>query len=86
MNTRAAPNYKNSHPLVVTPRMSLHPDRTLGKCTRKWRVEQGLFQVDLAKRIGVNEMTIVNWERGGTKPTKKNLERLEIIWGDLLSS
>ena len=33
-------------------------------------VGAGLFQVDLAKRIGVSEMTIVNWEKGKTKPTR----------------
>jgi len=45
-----------------------------------------LFQVDLAKMLGVNEMTIVNWEKGRTKPIKQYLERLEKILGDLLPS
>jgi len=36
--------------------------------------------------VGVDEMTIVNWEKGGAKPTKMNLERLEKILGDLLLS
>ena len=79
MLNRAAPNYKKSHPLVVTLRMSLHPDRTLGERLRKWRLERGLCQVDLAKMVGVNEMTIVNWEKGRTKPTKKNLDRIKAI-------
>jgi predicted transcriptional regulator len=51
MNNRAAPNYKNSHPLVVTLRMSLHLDRTLGERIKKWRLEHELFQRDLAKLI-----------------------------------
>jgi transcriptional regulator with XRE-family HTH domain len=42
--------------------------------------------VDLAKRIGVSEMTIVNWEEGRTKPIKENFERLEKILGDFPSS
>ena len=46
---------------------------------RKWRLEQGLRQKDLAKRIGVDEMTIVNWETGKTQPTKSNLERLKLL-------
>jgi len=66
--------------------MSLHPDRSLEEHIKKWRVEQGLFQVDLAKMLGVNEMTIVNWEKGRTKPIKQYLERLEKILGDLLPS
>jgi len=58
----------------------------LGECIRKWRLERGLFQVDLAKRIGVSEMTIVNWEKGRTKPIKQNFERLKKILGDFPSS
>ena len=81
-----APNYKKPHSLVITLRIPLHPDRTLAQRIKKWRLEQGLFQVDLAKRIGVSEMTIVNWEKGRTKPTKGSLGRLEKILGDLPSS
>lgn len=79
MGNRAVPNYKNSYPLVITLRLSLYPDQTLGERIRKWRLEQGLFQRDFAKMIGVNEMTIVNWEKGRTKPTRRNLERLRAI-------
>jgi DNA-binding XRE family transcriptional regulator len=79
MNNRAGPNYKNSHPLVVTLRLCLHPAGTLGERIRKWRLERGLFQRDLAKLIGVDEMTIVNWEKGKTKPTRKNFEKVELL-------
>ncbi len=82
MLNHAAPNYQNSHPLVITLRLSLYPERTLGDRIRKWRLEQGLFQVDLAKRIGVSKMTIVNWEKGRTKQIKQNFERLEKILKD----
>ena len=82
----ADPNYKNPHPLVINLRLSLYPDQTLGERIKKWRLERGLFQVDLAKKVGVSEMTIVNWEKGRTKPIKQNLERLEKILGDLGSS
>jgi transcriptional regulator with XRE-family HTH domain len=53
----------------------------LGERIKKWRLEQDLYQVDLAKRIGVTEMTIVNWEKEWTKPTKKNLDALEKLLG-----
>jgi DNA-binding XRE family transcriptional regulator len=79
MGNRAAPNYKYSHPLVITLRVSLYPDRTLGERIKKWRLEQGFFQRDLAKIIGVNEMTIINWEKGRTRPKGKNLEKLNAI-------
>jgi len=84
MLNRAPPNYKNSHPLAITLRLSRYPDRTLGERIKKWRLGQGLFQVDLAKRIGVSEMTVINWEKGKTKPIKQYLERLVKILGDLL--
>jgi DNA-binding XRE family transcriptional regulator len=81
MDNRLAPNYKNSHPMVITLRISFHPERNLGERIKKWRLEQGLFQRDLAKLIGVDEMTIVNWEKGKTKPDRKNLERIKKILG-----
>jgi len=45
-----------------------------------------VISVDLAKRVGVSEMTIVNWEKGRTKPTKQYFKRLEKILGDFTSS
>ncbi len=36
--------------------------------------------------IGVSEMTIVNWEKGRSKPGKEYLERLKKILGELPSS
>jgi DNA-binding XRE family transcriptional regulator len=54
-------------------------ERTFGEGIRKWRLEQRLFQRDLAKIIGLDEMTRVNLEKGGTKLAKKNLERLMTI-------
>ncbi len=71
---------------MITLRLPLYPDKTLGERIRKWRLEQGLFQVDLAKRVGVSEMTIVNWEKGRAKPVKEHLKRLEKILGDLPST
>ena len=31
--------------------------------------------------IGVNEMTIINWEKGRKKPDEKNLKRVKAILG-----
>jgi len=42
-------------------------------------LEQGLFQRDLTKLIGVSEMTIVNWEKGRVKLTKRILGRIKAI-------
>ena len=35
---------------------------------KRWRLLNGVYQKDLANRLEVDEMTIVNWEKGRTKP------------------
>ncbi len=67
------PSNRNHPPDLPSP-------GTLGERIKKWRLEQGLFERNLAKIIGVSEMTIVNWERG--RPDRKNSERLETILRD----
>ncbi|MBI5762140.1 MAG: helix-turn-helix transcriptional regulator [Planctomycetes bacterium] len=50
---------------------------TFGERLKKWRLDRGLRQADVAKQLGVDPMTIVNWERGRTKPRRK--ARIRII-------
>jgi DNA-binding XRE family transcriptional regulator len=50
--------------------------KPLGEYFRKFQKDKGLFQVELAKKIGVNEMNIMNWEKGKTNPHKKYIEGL----------
>jgi DNA-binding XRE family transcriptional regulator len=57
--------------LVITTQIFLYPAETSGEPIKKCRLEQGLSQSDLAKLIGVDEMTIVNWEKGRNRPSKK---------------
>ena len=47
-----------------------YPDvpKTVGQMIRKRRLDLRLRQVDVAKTIGCDEMSIVNWERGHTVP------------------
>jgi transcriptional regulator with XRE-family HTH domain len=40
----------------------------LGEEIRKRRLDLNLRQVDVAKNIGCDEMTVVNWEKGHTSP------------------
>ena len=52
---------------------------TLGGRIKKYRIEHGLSQEDLADKIGVNESTIFSWEKGNHAPLpskKKLLEEL----------
>ena len=45
----------------------------------------GLKQVELAKLLGVHEMTIVNWETGKTEPSGSRLDRVNrFLKGDIL--
>jgi DNA-binding XRE family transcriptional regulator len=51
--------------------------KTLGNYIRKWRMDKGISQVELARTLGVNEMTIVNWEIKAKVPRIKAVrERL----------
>ena len=75
---RPAPAYVFSKPLdwldlTHLPQESQHFRRVYPKMADG----KGISQVELAERIGVNEMTIVNWEIRGMVPANKHLrERL----------
>ncbi|MDR3405038.1 MAG: helix-turn-helix transcriptional regulator [Chthoniobacter sp.] len=42
--------------------------RNVGETIRKRRLDLGLRQIDVARIIGCDEMTIVNWEKGHRTP------------------
>jgi transcriptional regulator with XRE-family HTH domain len=42
--------------------------KTLGGEIRKRRLDLNLRQIDVAKIVGCNEMTVVNWEKGHCTP------------------
>jgi transcriptional regulator with XRE-family HTH domain len=44
-------------------------------------MEQGLYQTQLAGFAGVDEMTIVNWEKDRTVPKGERLNRLAKVFG-----
>ena len=50
---------------------------TVGEAIRKRRLDLRLRQVDAAKSIGCNEMTIVNWEKGHTHPCMRKMARVK---------
>lgn len=59
-------------PLVLSFSVSRYPSSTFGQYIRKARLEKGLRQVDVAELVGVDEMTIVNWERYETMPIRNH--------------
>lgn len=42
-------------------------------------VGEGLREAELAKMVGVAEMTIVNWEKGKTKPAQGKSAKIKNI-------
>lgn len=45
------------------------------------RINAGLTQKQLAKKCGVGETTIINWEKGKNAPHIKRLPMLEAAYG-----
>jgi len=56
--------------LVLSFSTSRYPAETFGEDIRKARLEKGLRQVDLAKSAGLDEMTLVRWEKSDRKPLR----------------
>jgi DNA-binding XRE family transcriptional regulator len=42
--------------------------KSIGEMIRKRRLDLGLRQIDVARIIGCDEMSVVNWEKGHTSP------------------
>jgi transcriptional regulator with XRE-family HTH domain len=53
--------------------------KTLGDHIRKRRLDLGLLQREVAERVGVDETTILNWEKGRTEPAKRMRSRILIF-------
>ena len=56
--------------------------QTLGESIRKYRIDAGLLQKELAERIGVSESTICNWEKGYTASDVHLLPRIWKVVGE----
>jgi transcriptional regulator with XRE-family HTH domain len=53
----------------------------IGKRLRRARLEQGVSQGTLAKKLGVSQPTISNWEQGRAKPDGREVAKLERVLG-----
>jgi transcriptional regulator with XRE-family HTH domain len=49
---------------------------TIGEHIKKRRLELGLYQKDVARVFSVTLFTIINWEKGRTEPTVRNIPTL----------
>jgi transcriptional regulator with XRE-family HTH domain len=55
--------------------------KTLGEHLRKWRLDRGLRQRDVADTLGVQEQAVTLWERNRRKPRLKSLAKLHELIG-----
>jgi transcriptional regulator with XRE-family HTH domain len=52
---------------------------TIGDAIRKRRLDLELLQKDVAKIIGCDKTTILNWERGHTHPSANHRRQVTIF-------
>jgi transcriptional regulator with XRE-family HTH domain len=55
--------------------------KTVGDAIRKRPMDLGLRQLDVARIIGCNEMTVVNWELGHTAPSIRQITKVIAFLG-----
>ena len=48
---------------------------------RKARLSAKMTQAQAAKEIGVDPITIIQWEKGSNIPTKRNMEKAAGVYG-----
>jgi DNA-binding XRE family transcriptional regulator len=63
------------------PRDKAYPKevKTIGDAVRRRRLDLGLLQKDVAKIVGCDETTILNWERGHTHPSANHMPQVTIF-------
>jgi ribosome-binding protein aMBF1 (putative translation factor) len=61
------------------PRKDQVEVKTLGDLIRKRREDAGLTQNKLAKMLGVDHMSVINWEKHGMIPKQKNIEKIKVL-------
>jgi DNA-binding transcriptional regulator YiaG len=72
----AVPIYKNPEPLCITFTISKYPSQTFGQLLRKLRLEKGLEQWELARRLRVHRNSVYDWENDRHRPSGEAMERL----------
>lgn len=53
----------------------------LSERIKEARTQKGLIQADLAEKIGVSRVTIINWEKGVTTPNRNEIDQLSEVLG-----
>ena len=63
-------------PIVPSNGYPMAP-KTWGEHVRKRRLDLGFYQAQVAKRIGVNESSVWNWEHGTTPAPQRSPENAD---------
>ena len=61
--------------------MSGHEQPQPPKTIRQLRQERGWTQEQVARRVGVAQGTVSQWEHGNRRPYRRNLQRLADLFG-----
>ncbi|MEW6324773.1 MAG: helix-turn-helix transcriptional regulator [Nitrospirota bacterium] len=64
---------------IVPPKGYPVAPRTLGEHVRKRRLDLGLYQAQVAERIGVTKSTVYNWERGREPARQHQAKIIEFL-------
>ena len=56
--------------------------KTIGEAIRKRRLDLGLRQIDVAKIIRCNQMSVLNWEKGHTQPQTNKMAEVQRFLND----
>src|SRR5262245_24124958 len=57
-----------------------HPS-TFGDRLRKWRIDAGLTQPEVSKKLGVEKSTFNHWESGKYVPGRRNWPKIVSVTG-----
>jgi len=65
--------YKKSHAMTITFTVSKYPSETLGQFLRRLRLEKGLEQRKLARKLRLHRNTVYEWENDRHGPSGKSI-------------
>ena len=65
----------------MKPKLFNENPKTLGEHLKKRRCEMGLMQKAVAKKLRVNQFTLINWEKDRTGPEVRYLPRIIAFLG-----
>ncbi len=74
--------FSKTNNVIAKPKPKSYPKElnTIGDHIRAWRLDNQLFQSDVASLLGVTEESVYNWEKG-INPLKRQIPEIAIMLG-----